>query len=64
LDSIPRSLRDLPGVSVLRLDLNAIGEIPDWLLEKQRITSLYLSFNRIARLPDSIHRLENLNGLA
>jgi Leucine-rich repeat (LRR) protein len=54
LDSIPRSLRDLPGVSVLRLDLNAIGEIPDWLLEKQRITSLYLSFNRIARLPDGL----------
>ena len=57
---LPKAIRNLTSLKVLKLDDNGIKSIPEWIGDLNKLEYLSLDYNRLLALPDSIGNLESL----
>ncbi len=63
LRSVPKDIKRLKNLRVLRLSHNLISELPDWIGELTKLESLNLSTNNLEEIPESIGALKSLKKL-
>lgn len=60
LETVPKTLRDVHGLTYLYLYDNNLSTIPDWIGELSSLEAIILNKNNLKKLPEQIGTLPNL----
>src|SRR5689334_3521346 len=63
LTHVPKRIRSLTDLTILKLSSNSIKYLPAWIDELVELKCLFLDHNPLTQLPSSIGRLQGLTEL-